>query len=52
LIDLFPGLLIIYSLSTVYDYVFENMGYHNLVSGNYIKDVGGVAVVVKQDYIV
>lgn len=45
LIDLFPGLVIMFMLSKLYDKTFEKCGFKRLVSGNYIRDVGGVAIV-------
>lgn len=45
LIDLFPGLVITILLSKLYDFSFEKCGYLNLVSGNYIEDIDGIAVV-------
>ena len=45
LVDLFPGLVIIFMLSKLYDNTFEKCGCKKLISGNYIRDVGGVAIV-------
>lgn len=45
LIDLFPGLMIIFALAKFYDNTFERCRCKKLVSGNYIRDVGGIAIV-------
>ena len=50
IIDLFPGLVITILLSKLYDFIFEKCGYLNLVSGNYIKDIDGIAVVDYKSY--
>lgn len=50
LIDLFPGLVIIFILSKIYDSTFERCGCKKLVSGNYIRDVGGIAIVSYSAY--
>ena len=52
LIDLFPGLLITFFLSKLYDSTFEKCGWHSLVSGNYIKTYMGVPIVDYKIYIV
>lgn len=41
LIDLFPGLLIIFCLSSLFDAVFTHIGATSLVSGNYIEESEG-----------
>ena len=41
LIDLFPGLLILYSLSSLLDAIFTRLGATSLVAGNYIEENDG-----------
>ena len=51
LIDLFPGLVITILLAKLYDFTFEKCRFFNLISGNYIKDIDGIAVVNYTAYI-
>ena len=41
LIDLFPGLVILYSLSSLFDAIFTRVGATSLVAGNYIEENDG-----------
>lgn len=51
LIDLFPGLIIIFGLSSCFDAIFTKLKFLGLVSGNYVEDYQGEIFIKHGTYV-